>query len=221
MYYRPCDAATQHRPWQPDTPVFAGSGRDSAPQFAEWPGHARARGEPTRQPMGSATEFKTRPCARGADHSGIFYQWPGIVAGRAHARRYEGWRAGGIVAWFVYEIPPIDFWWEFLPTVADVAAGMASDGAQRAAKEDFVGLGGSTGFCLDSAAALVNRFYEAKGLAERHGWEGDFSFPARVLWLPEEGSNAFAYAFVWKQCKNGMTYVVSPHPLPWLGKPAP
>jgi hypothetical protein len=57
-------------------------------------------------------------------------------------------------------------------------------------------------------------------LAERHGWEGDFSFPARVLWLLEEGSNAFAYAFVWKQDHNGTTYVVSPYPLPWLGEPA-
>ena len=29
------------------------------------------------------------------------------------------------------------------------------------------------------------------------------------------------YYFVWKQDHNGMTYVISPHPLPWLGEPTP
>jgi len=124
------------------------------------------------------------------------------------------------MAWVVYEIPPIDFWWEFLPTVTDVAVGMASDGARRAAEDDFIGLGGSTVFCLDNAATFVKTFHEAQGLAARHGWEGDFREPARVLWLPEEGSPAFTHAFVWKQDHNGTTYVVSPHPLPWLGEPA-
>jgi hypothetical protein len=33
------------------------------------------------------------------------------------------------MTWIVYQIPPTDKWWEFLPTVTDVAVGMASDGA--------------------------------------------------------------------------------------------
>ena len=49
-----------------------------------------------------------------------------------------------------------------------------------------------------------------------HGLEGAFREPARVLWLPEKNS----HAFVWMQDNNATTYVVSPHPLPWLGEPA-
>jgi hypothetical protein len=126
--------------------------------------------------------------------------------------------AGGIVAWFVYELPPIDFWWEFLPTVADVAVGMASGGAREAVTEHSSTFRGVVD--LNSTVTFVRNFREAQDLAGRHGWEGDFSMPARVLWLPEENSPVFSHAFVWKQDNNGTTYVVSPHPLPWLGEPA-
>jgi hypothetical protein len=54
------------------------------------------------------------------------------------------------MAWVVYEMAPIDFWWGFLPTIAEVAAGMASDAARSAAEDDSSGLGGSTLFCIDN-----------------------------------------------------------------------
>ena len=122
---------------------------------------------------------------------------------------------GSIIAWVVYERPPIEFWWEFLPTVADVAVRMASDGAQEAVEDRL----NATTLGIDNAATFVKWFHKAQDLARMHGWEGTFREPARVLWLPEEGSPAFAYAFVWKQDHNDMTYVISPYPLPWLGEP--
>ena len=124
---------------------------------------------------------------------------------------------GSIITWVVYERPPIDYWWEFLPTVADVAVRMASDGAQEAV-EDWLE---ATPLGIDNATAFVKCFHKAQDLARMHGWEGAFREPARVLWLPEAGSPAFTHAFVWKQDHNGMTYVISPHPLPWLGEPTP
>ena len=74
-------------------------------------------------------------------------------------------------------------------------------------------------FCLDNAATFVKTFHEAQGLAARHGWEGDFREPARVLWLPEEGSPAFTHAFVWKQDHNGTT--TWSHRIPCLGSGNP
>jgi hypothetical protein len=117
------------------------------------------------------------------------------------------------MAWVVYEIPPIDFGWEFLPKVTDVAVRMASGGALVAVNEAI-----TSGF--DEVTNFAKAFHEAQDLASEHGWESDFREPARVICLPAEYSPEFIYAFVWKQDHNGTTYVVSPHPLPWLGEPA-
>src|SRR3954468_4616182 len=91
-------------------------------------GHSPARSLPFRgsgrqevgiPPVGSGSAFAGRG-AQAPEHSSIFYQWRGTVAEHAwHAREvigsgYRGIMAtGGIMAWVVYERPPIEFWWEF------------------------------------------------------------------------------------------------------------
>jgi hypothetical protein len=128
----------------------------------------------------------------------------------------------GTMAWVVYERPPIDMWWNFLQTAADVARDMAGGGALFAIEHGSIDSNGSARFGLNLADTFVKNFHMAQELARQHGWDGDFSTEEpspRVLWLPEKDSNVFAHAFVWKQDRNDTTYVVSPHPLPWLGEP--
>jgi hypothetical protein len=108
--------------------------------------------------------------------------------------------------WKAYSIIPIDFRWELLPSVEEVAARMAEDKA--------VGLIHG----LESNIGELDRFFSdlqhAHTLARDQGWEGDYSDRPRVLWLPDQGT--FSYGFVWKQANNGSTFVILPHPLPWL-----
>lgn len=110
------------------------------------------------------------------------------------------------MTWKAYSIMPIDFFWERLPTVEEVAAGMA----EEKAAELIHGLG----IHQDQLDQFLSDFQHARVLAQKEGWEGDYRDRPRVLWLPDEGS--FSYGFVWKQDNNGATFVISPHPLPWL-----
>lgn len=110
------------------------------------------------------------------------------------------------MAWTAYQINPIDFRWELLLTVDEVAGRLASE----AAKQIVAG--------WNSASTEVEQFFadyeRARGLAREVGWEGDFRHPPQVFFLPDEGT--FAYAFVWKQENNGGTFIISPRPLAWL-----
>lgn len=114
------------------------------------------------------------------------------------------------MAWTAYDIVPIDYGWEFLPTIEDVAQKFAKyDAALAVAEEKF-------------EQPLLPRFFElfsqAKEMAHEVGWEGDHQGYAgpRVFFLPAEGD--FNYGFVWKQNNNGTTFVISPEPLTWLNK---
>ena len=112
------------------------------------------------------------------------------------------------MTWKAYAILPIDFGWEFLPTVERVAGQLASSVAELAVTGITQGSQEVDNFLAD--------FNRARQLAKAAGWEGDYragSTP-RVFWLPDEGS--FQYAFVWKHDNNGDTFVVSPRPLAWL-----
>ncbi len=109
------------------------------------------------------------------------------------------------MAWRVYSIIPIDFGWERLQTVEEVAANMAEEKAAGIvhAQPSYSDL-----------EKFFSDIQRARSLAEEAGWEGDYRDRPRVFWLPDE--NDFSCGFVWKQDNNGTTYVVSPHPLPWL-----
>ncbi|WP_052757368.1 hypothetical protein [Sphingobium chungbukense] len=110
------------------------------------------------------------------------------------------------MTWKAYAIIPIDWTWEFLPTVQEMAGRFAeSDATQRVESVDYDPL------YLDN---FWKHFELAKRLAAQEGWEGDFRQHPRVFFLPDE--NQFRYGFVWKQENNGTTFVVSPQPLSWL-----
>lgn len=107
---------------------------------------------------------------------------------------------------FVYDITPIDFRWEFLHSVEDVAAALAKVDAGRLSKR------GDSG--EPTCAEFLEAFKDAKDKAGSAGWDGDFRDGPVVFWVPGDGR--FEYGFVFKQDSNGTTYVVSPHKLPHL-----
>lgn len=105
-----------------------------------------------------------------------------------------------------YYILPIDFGWEYLPTVREFADRLSGfDLDLKLGKLPYGDLR------LDK---FVADFKEAQELAAQAGWEGDFRGDACVFSIPIE--NEIVYGFVWKQDNNGDTLVVSPQPLPWL-----
>lgn len=109
---------------------------------------------------------------------------------------------------FVYEIAPIDFRWEFLHTVREIAAKLAAMDADRLSNLGDAG--------QPTCEYFLDSFERAKELAGSKGWEGDFRNDPVVFWLPAE--ERFEYGFVFKQDNNGTTYVVSPQELPHLAE---
>jgi len=69
--------------------------------------------------------------------------------------------------------------------------------------------------CSPFFDGFASEWSQAKELAEKKGWEGDFSHEPAVFWIPLQDTD-FAYGFVFKQANSGTTFVVSPKPLPWL-----
>lgn len=137
--------------------------------------------------------------------------------------------------WYYYEIGPIDYVWNILmtPEIAETLLVHADDDlVPECEPGDEVELGEPidpiasetddedyTGPQEPLAAQEFRRDLEAaKSFAKHAGWEGDFVRGPGVFWLPDSESRSFKYAFAWKQQNNGMTYVVSPLPLPWLGE---
>lgn len=114
------------------------------------------------------------------------------------------------MTWTAYHINPIDFGWEFLPTFEEVAAKFAASDARRLVHSEL--------YEGDMLPDLREALTQAKALAKQVYWEGDFrtGTEPHILFLPDEGD--FSYAFVWKQDNNGSTFVISPHPLPWLDR---
>lgn len=112
------------------------------------------------------------------------------------------------MTWEAYAISPIDFGWELLPTIEEVASQLA----KRAAENLVQGYDSQS----IEISKFLNDFKQARLIAEKKGWEGDyrFGYEPRVFWLPDE--YAFSYGFVWKQDNKGYTFVISPRPLEWL-----
>ncbi|MBC2653774.1 hypothetical protein H7F50_04260 [Novosphingobium flavum] len=112
------------------------------------------------------------------------------------------------MTFFVYAITPIDWTWEFLPTVEDVAVQFARHDATLAVH----------GYQFEGPMLpeLLKRLERAKTIARQHGWEGDYRSDAtpRVFFVPGEGQ--FEYGFAWKQENNGTTFVASPVAMPHL-----
>lgn len=110
---------------------------------------------------------------------------------------------------FVYAMSPIDYDWEYLPTVQDVASRYGQDDAR-------LDIEGVEEYEPRKLGGFLKDFKRAKDAATDEGWEGDFRGKARVLYLPSE--TGFDHAFAWKQDNNGTTFIVSPQILPHLEK---
>lgn len=98
----------------------------------------------------------------------------------------------------VYQISAIDFGWERLKSVEQTLIEMFEDE-----------------MCHDNIKHFAKDWHEAKELARKKGWEGDFREDPVVFWMP---CNDFemVYGFAFKQDNNGTTYVISPVELSWL-----
>lgn len=107
------------------------------------------------------------------------------------------------MAWYTYQINPIDWGWEHSKTVQQTLVDLTADFAH----DDH-----TSSTILD----FISDWEYAKVAAKDAGWEGDFSEGPVVIWLPDELN--FSYGFVFKQTNNGTTYVVSPVPMPWLDR---
>jgi len=110
--------------------------------------------------------------------------------------------------WHCYDISPIDFNWEYLPTVKDTLCSLIQTPMQweTACGEDVN---------EDWAASFVDSWKFAKETArQRLHWDEEFNGHPRVIWIPDD--NAFGFGFVFKQGNNGNTYVFSPQPMAWL-----
>lgn len=110
------------------------------------------------------------------------------------------------MTWNTYCIGPIDIGWGYLPRVDEVRKQVAEF------DEEDTSLG---------ADYLLPKFErdvaQARDEGLRNGWKGEFlEGGMRVLWQP--GDVEFDHGFVWKSPDNGLVYVVSPNPLPYLEK---
>lgn len=113
------------------------------------------------------------------------------------------------MSWHVYEILPIDFNWDYLPTVEETAVILASQEAQVLVKH-----GDTNSIPGMDSSTFLDLWSSAQDAARDIGWAGDHRELPVVMWLPAEGE--FQPGFVLKQDNNGNTYVVSPAPLPYL-----
>lgn len=112
--------------------------------------------------------------------------------------------------WYIYELGPIDHYWQHMKTVVETAKelGAASAAAQIAGfPED-----------TDGESVSVSEFLAKwKDASSRVTSSPDeLRLPPVVFWVPWEGY--FKYGFVIKHDNNGTTYVVSPVELPHLGE---
>lgn len=107
------------------------------------------------------------------------------------------------MAWFAYELPPIDFGWPNVKTVEETAAEIAKQQFSLRAK-------GMDGGIADTPTIeeFLSDWEMAKSEAAHLGWDGDFREEPVVFWMPAE--ERFIYGFVIKQDNNGTTYVISP-----------
>lgn len=109
--------------------------------------------------------------------------------------------------WSVYKIAPIDHGWHYLKTVNETARLL--DGNWAEAEID--------GLVADqpTVEAFLAAYRFARDAAIAYGYDGINRQEPVVFWLPDAA--VFSYGFVFKSDIGGVTYVVSPNPLPWVG----
>ncbi|MCH7387683.1 hypothetical protein MMO39_10280 [Acinetobacter modestus] len=66
--------------------------------------------------------------------------------------------------------------------------------------------------------AATRRWYYAKELAEKIGWEYDFTRGPYVFFLPDPQGMCIEYGFMFKQYNNGRTFIISPFELDYMDR---
>lgn len=104
---------------------------------------------------------------------------------------------------YFYEIPPIDYGWESLPTVGDYYKLLIEE------HQDF-----SVGIALERIELTESFVRKALKYGKENGWGGEFSEEPRIFSVPSD--NETVSGIMWKLNNNGITLVASPIDLPWL-----
>ncbi|EHN6577561.1 hypothetical protein ACFDWB_004961 [Salmonella enterica] len=123
---------------------------------------------------------------------------------------------------FSYAISPIDFDWVLAPKVSplierlkDEVDKLNLEFGQDEFLRNFEELETSDG--LNNIRSIM-RMYDGYQMALRYareaGWEGDHVEPPRYFVIPAESD--FYIGFTFKQENSGVTFVISPIPLPHL-----
>ncbi|EEC5248977.1 hypothetical protein ACR8TE_004698 [Salmonella enterica] len=119
-----------------------------------------------------------------------------------------------------YSIPPIDFGWELTPTVESLIERLRETLTRIDVNRNYEFEEGGEGTDITTydgvydIATLLRHFKEAQTCARRTGWQGDNAEKPGYFTIPDQ--DEFWVGFVFKQCKSGRTYVVSPIPFPHL-----
>lgn len=115
------------------------------------------------------------------------------------------------MSWFVYGVGPIDWNWEHLQSVEDVARKIGSEHAALQLERDDVDAYYEDGISLEE---FLSDWKAAREAASAKGWRGDFRHPPAVFWIPDE--TGFRYGFAFKQDNNGTTFIITPVQMHWL-----
>lgn len=103
----------------------------------------------------------------------------------------------------MYIVEPIDFGWERLRTVAETIADMSKDKSNSIDEYRY-----------DELLKFITLWQVSLVFIKDKHWEGDFRDEPRVFWIPHD--NKFLYGFVFKQENDGLTFIISPEPMPWI-----
>lgn len=109
---------------------------------------------------------------------------------------------------FYYETPPIDYFAgmvtfdEFCAQIRREQQGcsLLGDEVDNYVIEDMI-----------NSLERTKKFFTCES-----SWEGDIVAGPFVFTIPDPNSSSFKEGFVWKQDNNGMSFIASPCPIPWL-----
>ena len=109
--------------------------------------------------------------------------------------------------WHFYVLNPIDFDWEFMPTVREFK--------QILVRQDIEGDWSANPVAIDfHFEARREKIMEC---AKKLYWDGSLRGDVHVFTLPFH--EQFKFGFVWMQDTGGTTFVASPVDMPWLLPP--
>lgn len=116
---------------------------------------------------------------------------------------------------WIYQVGPIDFHWNLLPTVEEFLKNKSSsleEGTWWGV--DWSQQHATLAIKLEQyrlSAEIVEKLNKHLEFANnKMGWEGDFNYEPRIFFIPNPDDFSMDYGFVWKQGNNGTTFVVSP-----------